>query len=291
MAINPYFSQGAKSEQDLYEDIVIESMKIYGQDVYYIPRDIVNEDKILGDDIPSRFNSAYKVEMYLENTEGFMGEGDIFTKFGIELRDTANFIVSRRRWEQTVQRYDNEITTIRPAEGDLIYLPLASTTFEITAVQHENTFYQLRNITTYRITAQLFEYNDEQMDTGIPDIDEVENLGYVAVLNMSDSATASFEIGERVTQSLGNGIIINGEVVAWDEVTNTLRLAHIGSNSPDHLSFRAGLATGSTTGVNRRIISVGEDLAGATERNDEFRIEGGDFIDFTELNPFGDPER
>lgn len=291
MAINPYFSQGTKSEQDLYEDIIIESMKIYGQDVYYIPRDLVNEDRILGDDIPSRFNSAYKIEMYLENTEGFMGEGDIFTKFGIELRDTANFIVARRRWDAAVKMYDNEITSSRPIEGDLIYLPLSSTTFEITSVQHENTFYQLRNVTTYRITAQLFEYNDEQLDTGIEDIDGIENLGYVTILNLSDSDTGSFQFGETVTQNLGNGIIISGEIVEYNEATNKIRLAHISSNSPDLLSFQPGLVTGSKSGVSRVLVSVGEDLAGATEQNEDFKVEGGDFIDFTELNPFGDPER
>ena len=124
MATNHYFSQRVKSEQNLYEDIIIESLKIYGQDVYYLPRDIINEDKILGEDVPSRFNSAYKVEMYIENTEGFDGEGDLFTKFGVEIRDQATFVVARKRWTQTVARYDNEIQGIRPLEGDVIYLPL-----------------------------------------------------------------------------------------------------------------------------------------------------------------------
>ena len=97
---NLYFSDKVRSEQNLYEDIVIEALKMYGQDVYYLPRDLVGEDKVFGDDVPSRFGNAYKVEMYIENTEGFEGEGDIFTKFGIELRDQANFVVSRKRWSQ-----------------------------------------------------------------------------------------------------------------------------------------------------------------------------------------------
>ena len=102
MARNLYFSDKVRSEQNLYEDIVIESLKMYGQDVYYIPRDIVNEDKIFGDDVPSRFNSAYKVEMYIENTDGFDGDGDLFTKFGVEIRDQATFVLARKRWTQTV---------------------------------------------------------------------------------------------------------------------------------------------------------------------------------------------
>ena len=104
MAKNLYISDKVKSEQELYENIVIESLKIYGQDVYYIPRDLVNEDTILGDDPVSSFNSAYKVEMYIENIEGFDGEGDLFTRFGVEIRDEATFIVARRRWSDTVAR-------------------------------------------------------------------------------------------------------------------------------------------------------------------------------------------
>ena len=146
MARNVYFNDKVRSEQNLYEDIVIESLKIYGQDVYYLPRDIVAEDKIFGDDIPSRFNSSYKIEMYLENIEGVDGEGDLFTRFGVEIRDEATFVVSRRRWTQTVARMDNNVTSVRPLEGDLIYLPLTNKLFQINFVEHEHPFYQLSNL-------------------------------------------------------------------------------------------------------------------------------------------------
>ena len=133
MARNVYFSEQVRSEQNLYEDIIIESLKIYGQDVYYLPRDIVNENKIFGDDIPSRFNSSHIIEMYIENIEGFDGEGDLFTRFGVEIRDEATFVVSRRRWITSVKKYDNEIdsTQMRPYEGDLIYLPISNKLFQI----------------------------------------------------------------------------------------------------------------------------------------------------------------
>ena len=137
---------------------------MYGQDVYYIPRDIVNEDKIFGDDVPSRFNSAYKVEMYIENTDGFDGDGDLFTKFGVEIRDQATFVLARKRWTQTVSRYDNDINSIRPLEGDLIYLPLSNSLFQIMHVEHEQPFYQLSNLPTYKMRCELFEYNDEDLD-------------------------------------------------------------------------------------------------------------------------------
>ena len=142
MARNANFSQKVRSEQNLYEDIIIESMKIYGQDVYYLPRTIVNENTILGEDVASSFTSSYKIEMYLENTEGFEGEGDLFTKFGVEIRDEATFIVARKRWSQVVASSSNAITVLRPKEGDLIWLSLSNKLFEILHVEHESPFYQ-----------------------------------------------------------------------------------------------------------------------------------------------------
>ena len=170
---NLYFSDKLRSEQKLYEDIVIESLKIYGQDVYYLPRDLVNEDTILGDDPVSSFNSAHKVEMYIENTEGFDGEGDLFTRFGVEIRDEATFIVSRRRWEQTVKKFDLELTAVRPREGDVIFLPLSKSFFQISHVEHEQPFYQLSNLPVYKLRCQLFEYTGEDMDTGLDITDQV----------------------------------------------------------------------------------------------------------------------
>jgi len=180
MATNHYFSQRVKSEQNLYEDIIIESLKIYGQDVYYLPRDLVAEDKILGEDIQSRFNSAYKVEMYIENTDGFDGDGDLFTKFGVEIRDNATFIMGKRTWKKLVaipevEFQDND----RPREGDIIFLPLSQSMFEVMHVEHEQPFYQLNNLYTYKMRAELFEMADEDFDTSITDIDEVQaDFGY-----------------------------------------------------------------------------------------------------------------
>jgi hypothetical protein len=198
MATNVHFSQKVKSEQNLYEDIIIESLKMYGQDVYYIPRDIVSEDRILGDDIQSKFNSSYKVEMYIENIDGFGGEGDLFQKFGVEIRDQATFIVSRKRWSQTTSRYDNEIESDRPREGDLIYLGLSNSIFQIQHVEHEQPFYQISNLPTYKLRCELFEYSGEEIDTGIDAIDDIESLyGYRYDLTLSSAAatTAIIDVG------------------------------------------------------------------------------------------------
>jgi hypothetical protein len=192
MATNLYFNQKVTSEQNLYEDIVIESLKMFGQDVYYLPRDIVGEDRIFGDDVPSRFNSSYKVEMYIENIEGFDGEGDLFTKFGVEIRDQATFIIARKRWNNAIKRYDNEITSVRPLEGDLIFLPLSKSLFQIMAVEHESPFYQLGQLTTYKLRAELFEYNDEDLDTGVEAIDDIEiENAYKYILTLSRGTTAT----------------------------------------------------------------------------------------------------
>ena len=203
MATNPYFSQSVRSEQNLFEDIVIESLKLYGQDIYYLPRDIVNEDRILGDDVPSRFNSSYKIEMWIENVDGFDGEGDLFSKFGVEIRDQATFVVSRRRWDQTIQRYDNEITIARPAEGDLLYIPFSSKLFQITHVEHEQPFYQLQNLPTYKLRCELFEYNDEDLDTGVALIDDIQDdYAYAYYLTMNTTKTTA-----TATATLTNGVV------------------------------------------------------------------------------------
>ena len=131
MARSVYFSTGAKSEAELYENLVIEGLSIYGHDVYYIPRTMASRDLILNEDIESKFSDAYIIEMYLENVDGFDGDGTLFTKFGLQIRDQATFVVSRRRWEKVVGIYNNEIVGDRPNEGDLIYLPLTRSFFEI----------------------------------------------------------------------------------------------------------------------------------------------------------------
>jgi hypothetical protein len=174
MARNFYFSEKVRSEINLYEDLIIEALQIYGQDVYYLPRTIVNEDKIFGEDPSSRFSSSYKIEMYIDNVEGFDGEGDLFTRFGVEIRDECTFVVSKRRWSAQVQRADNDIQGDRPTEGDLIYLPLTKSYFEIRHVEHEQPFYQIENVPVYKLRATLFEYTGEDMDTGTAEIDSIE---------------------------------------------------------------------------------------------------------------------
>ena len=149
MAKNVYFSGGTRSEQRLYEDLIIESLKIYGHDVYYLPREIVKEDDLFTEDVLSKFDENYMIEMYISNYEGFEGDGSLLTKFGVRIADEATFIIAKRRWEDLISSSNNLVSNFRPNEGDAIYLPLTDQLFQIKFVEHEKPFRQLDGIQTY----------------------------------------------------------------------------------------------------------------------------------------------
>ena len=192
---NLYFSAGARSEQNLYEDLIIESIKIYGQDLYYLPRDLVNVDDVFREDPVSKFNSNYLLEMYVDNIDGFDGEGDLFTKFGVEIRDQVTFTVAKRRWQQTVMRYDNEIQGIRPLEGDLVFTPFSKKMFQIMHVEHEQPFYQLNNLPVFKLQCELFEYNDEDFDVNNDAITQLEeDAAFRYELTLTQGITAAGKV-------------------------------------------------------------------------------------------------
>ena len=198
MPTNVFFSPKVNTEQYMFEDIIIESIKMYGQDVFYMPRKIVQRDTLLGEDIESEFNTANTIEMFIENTEGFEGEGNIFQKFGMEIRDEATFIVAKRSWQKLVGVWNSDINDNRPREGDLIYLPLSKSFFEISYVEHEQPFYQLSNLPVFKLQARLFEFNEEEFNTGIAEVDAIENnYGYQEIFEVG-SVSGTFEIGERI---------------------------------------------------------------------------------------------
>jgi len=195
MARNFYFTEKVRSEQLLYEDLVIEALKIYGSDVYYLPRTIVNEDVLFGEDPASSFDNAFKIEMYIDNIEGFDGEGDLFTKFGVEIRDEATFVVSRARWKKQVVRASDAEQGDRPTEGDLIYLPLTKSIFQINHVEHEQPFYQLANVPVFKMRCTLFEYSNEDMETGVDIIDQIDrDFAYQYKLQLASPKNATVSV-------------------------------------------------------------------------------------------------
>ena len=180
MPTNFYFqsglTSGTSSEQLLIEDLIIESLKIYGHDVYYLPRTLVNEDTIFDEDTLSQFTQAYPLEMYLENIEGFEGQ-DLFSKFGIEFRDQATFVLARRRWQELVVSSGGIFTQdTRPSEGDLLYFPKTSSLFEIKLVEFSDPFYQAGKLYIFRLQCELFEYSSEVIDTGVEALDQIYDL-------------------------------------------------------------------------------------------------------------------
>lgn len=307
MATSVYFSGAVRSEQDLYEDLVTESIKVFGQDVVYLPRESLGEDALLNEEW-SQFTQAYPVEMYLENVEGFEGDGNLLGKFGLEIRDQANLVVTKRRWDQAVGQniVDGQAS---PNEGDLIYMTMTQRLFEIKYVEPKSPFYQLADLPSYTLTAELFEYNDQHFDTGMDEIDAIEWDNATAYSYIVTANTANFELGELVTQwtgsndSAGDPINIEGYVAGWEgtEARITIISPHQSTNGDGtFMTFSVQSATtkkliGKNSGT-QTYITV--DQSGTTKTfynqdpfadNDEFEVAGDDVIDFTESNPFGDP--
>ena len=179
MPVNHYFQGGngigSDAEKRLYENLIIEGLKIYGQDVYYLPRTLVNRDLILGEDVASKFNAAYLAEMYMETTEGFAGQQEIINKFGLEIREDTTFMVSKRRWQDLVDDPGTLIVSGRPNEGDVIYMPLMNSFFEIQFVEDQEPFFQLGQLPVYKLRCTRFEYSSERLDTGVSAIDAAED--------------------------------------------------------------------------------------------------------------------
>lgn len=250
MATNVFFNHAVKTEQNLVEDLIVESLRFYGHNCYYLPRKIVNEDTILGDAAESSFEDAYEVEMYLEGTEGFEGEGELYSKFGIETRESASFIISRRSWERFVSLDANLATGLRPNEGDLIYFPLSNSLFQIKFVEHENVFYQLGKLYTFKMSCDLYEYSGEDFDTSIEAIDTDMDLasGPITTLTLANTPTLrDFVVGEKVSQMITDTIIIQGTVAAWSEDTNKLSIGKISTNDTSN-TYQSFVLTDTTEG-------------------------------------------
>ena len=305
MPRNVFFSQAVKSEQNLYEDLIVESLQIYGQDIYYVPRTLVSRDNILGEDPASKFDDAYLMEAYLENIDGFEGAGDLMSKFGLEIRDEATFVISRRVWERLVGKFSSNVIDPRPQEGDVIFLPMTNSFFEINFVEDDSPFYQLSNLPVYRMQCSLFEYADEDFDTGIDIIDQkTGQSAYQVFLDVTVSGGNHFEVGETVSQIVSTGITVSGEVqqrTKTSDIAGTYGISNIGVTgsagvAKDFIVSSTAVLTGGTnsyTGTITKVYDVSDNTQtfttdGAAE-NVAIELEADSFIDFTESNPFGDP--
>jgi len=174
--VNQYFqsgkSIGVRTEQNLYESLIIESLKIYGYEVYYIPRKPKNEDYILTEDPANTFENAYPIEMYIQTAQGFEGQSEILSKFGLEIRDSVTLVVARKRWTDVIGNRGTSVLP-RPAEGDVIFLPLNKGFFEIRKVENQEPFYQVGKLYVYTLYCELMQYSNEVFNTGVSEIDNL----------------------------------------------------------------------------------------------------------------------
>ena len=191
MALNPFFLQGSQGEQRLVQDLINEHLRIYGVEVTYIPRKFVARETIMEEVTSSKFDDNFLIEAYVNTYEGYSGSGDILTKFGMSLRDEVTLTLSKERFEDFIAPFldampesEVEVST-RPREGDLIYFPLGQRLFEVKFVEHEKPFYQLGKNYVYELKCELFEYEDEVIDTDIDEIDtQIQDEGFITTLNL-----------------------------------------------------------------------------------------------------------
>jgi len=294
MARNTYFSQGSVGEKDLYEDMVVEALGIYGQDVYYIPRDIISSDDIINETIESKFTDSYLVEMYIENTDGFDGDSDLLGKFGLEIRDQVSLIVARRSFSRATRGSD----MVRPKEGDLIYIPLSKSLFELKFVEHEQPFYQLNNLVVYKLQCELFEYRGEDIDTGLGLIDDVQTIHEATTsIGITYTSTTKFEIGEEVNITFADSSVGTSEVLGFDEDQTpiVLNLGTLSVVDGTVNKIKIGDTIVGTKSAAAATVAAEEDLTSEIYSNDafddaaDFEAINNNYLDFSELNPFGEP--
>lgn len=217
MATNVFFQNyNYFNEQQLIDDLVIESIQVYGVDTYYVTRTSAAFDHIMNEDRLTVFDAAYQMDMYVKSVDGFQGEGDFLSKFGLQIRDQATFTVAYRTFERFATRVDPSL--IRPKEGDLIYMPMNNKFFKVMFVEHESVFYQTGALQVYDLKCELFEYSNERFETGIDDIDshyssfETDNITNLEQMFDTDPIAKNIFYEEK-----GNDIIDFSEIDPFSE--------------------------------------------------------------------------
>ena len=299
---NVYFTNGTRPEQMLIEDLIIESLRIYGQEVMYIPRTLVSKDNVLGEDRLSEFKTAFPIEMYFENIDSFAGQGPFLQKFGLMMEQSATLVVARRRWDQFIGRFGVTQLPNRPCEGDLIYFPLTKGLFEIKFVQHQDPFYQLGKLYVYKLQVELFQYASEHIDTGVAEVDAFETLKSfstnttrtkygggvtaIAVTNQGSGYTSVPTVsivsgsgsGAAATAVRGTGASAN-KIIRVD-----VTAPGTGYQIAPTITFVGGAGTGALATAT---IKIDIDKVDSFGDNNTFKQEAQDVL-FSATNPFGE---
>jgi len=261
MALNPFFLQGSPNEQFLVQDLINEQIQIYGVEVYYLPRKIFKTDNIIREIQSSKFDDVFLIEAYINNYEGYAPDSDIMTKFGLRLKNEVSLTISRERYEEfiapflegissgiregRITEYDFADLIQRPKEGDLIYFPLGERLFEIKRVESENPFYQLGKNYVYELSCELYEYENELIDTAIDEVDNtVEDEGYITSLTLVGTArTATITAG--ISSGAVNEIFLNNDGSGYQTAPT------ITFSSPP-----VGFITATAVGITTRVANV-----------------------------------
>ena len=280
MATNPYFNKNysSQSEQDLYDDLMEESIKIHGIDVRYVQRDIQKIDSLFKDVEVSRFETTFEIEMFIDSVEQFGGEGDFLSKFGVEIRDTLELTVMVNRFET--------LGIGRPKEGDLIFFPFNKQLFEVMFVEDEQIFYTLGKKFVYRLKLELFEYSNQMINTGIEDIDKIQyENAYSIELTTFDGNEIDFVVGESVVQ----GTNARGRVASWEN--NILELIEVVGKFVEGVNVVGD--GGASYKIDLPVYYQDVDLDMPNDPlsdNLDYEKEGGKVVDFSESNPFSEEE-
>jgi hypothetical protein len=284
MPTSPYFPDyysGYSGEQNLVQDLADEQIKLFGTDIYYLPRTLLN-DNTLDDIIYSKFEDQFQIEMYLQNVEGF-GQSEFISKFGLKVTDEIRFVVSQRRWiqEATANQYKS---INRPLEGDLLFFPLTKDLYEIKFVEVEAVFHQFGKLQFYQITAEIYEMGNESIDTGIADIDLIENIltSAINVVMLNGSGTIAYEVGETVTGSISG---VTAKVTEWNPTTRTLTVI---TRTGTFVEEEMLVGEESDAEWEVQSFRTQEDPNTDYDQNKYIQDEADDILDFTEKNPFGE---
>ena len=258
--LNPYFQQGARTEQNLLQDLINEQLKMYGVEVHYLPRKYVTEKSVIREVIQSSFDDAYPIEAYVENVDGYGDNPTLLSKFGIQATNELNLIISKERWENYIQPLIKNETNIklstRPKEGDLVYFPLGDRLFEIKYVEHEKPFYQLQKNYVYELRCELFRLEDELIDTGIDDIDDVLVGGELT--GETEDGISTLTGPSQTLTLVGTGVTATAVISLFNGGIQNFVISNRGSNysSLPRVAISSAPSTG-TTGIGTAVFIGG----------------------------------
>jgi len=288
MATNPYFNHHGTNtpENRLIENLMIESIKTYGIDVYYLPRTLNNEDTLMGEDASASYNSAHTIEMYIKTIDGFEGSGDFIAKWGLQIKDQITFTVAKRRWQDLGLATDGRAKM--PHEGDLIYFPITKALFQILFIEDEAIFYQTGQLQSYDMLCEMFTYSDQSFNTGIDTIDAIERTHSYSIDFTMNTGSGNYTVGETVYQgdSLAEATV-KGEVGSWNSTTKILNLLNMTGNFSGTVNIIGDSSSASYSITSFDAQTSAANTAATSSSNADIEAAADAIIDFTEGNPFG----